>query len=181
MKLLYRAIVVAGKIARRLGATLNTYLAKRMFSQFGVDSIVQGSVVFKYPDRISIGENVVLARGVRIVSEIKAGSLQIGNNVKVNKNVILDHVGDLRIREYATISEDAIIYTHSHGLEPRSVPKGYSKTIGRNVWIGTRAIILPQCEEIGDNAIVAAGAVVTKSVPAKCIAYGNPMVIRKLD
>jgi acetyltransferase-like isoleucine patch superfamily enzyme len=45
--------------------------------------------------------------------------------------------------------------------------------VGRGVFIGARAIILKGVT-IGDRAIIGAGAVVTKNVPAKCLAVGNP-------
>lgn len=48
--------------------------------------------------------------------------------------------------------------------------------VGRNCFIGGRSLILPGVE-IGDNCVVAAGAVVTKSVPARCIVAGNPAKI----
>ena len=51
-------------------------------------------------------------------------------------------------------------------------------TIGENVWIGCRALILKGVT-IGDGAVVAAGAVVTKDVPANCVVAGNPAKIIK--
>src|SRR5207249_2614346 len=50
--------------------------------------------------------------------------------------------------------------------------------IGNNVWIGMHAIILKGVT-IGENSVVAAGAVVTKSVPANCVVAGNPAVVVK--
>lgn len=48
------------------------------------------------------------------------------------------------------------------------------KTIGTGVWIGLRAVILPQCRRIGDHAVIGAGAVVTRDVPAGAVVAGNP-------
>lgn len=50
--------------------------------------------------------------------------------------------------------------------------------IGNNVWIGDKATILPNVT-IGDGAVIAANAVVTKDVPAYCVAAGNPAKIIK--
>ena len=49
--------------------------------------------------------------------------------------------------------------------------------IGENVWIGMNSIILSHVERIGDNAIISAGAVVTKEVPDNCIVAGIPAKI----
>lgn len=53
--------------------------------------------------------------------------------------------------------------------------------IGKNVWIGSNSTILPGVT-IGDNAIIGAGSVVTKDIPADMIAVGNPAkVIRSIN
>ncbi|MBT0957778.1 maltose transacetylase [Alphaproteobacteria bacterium KMM 3653] len=48
------------------------------------------------------------------------------------------------------------------------------KVIGARAWIGTRAMILPQCQNIGADAVIGAGAVVTRDVPAGAVVAGNP-------
>ena len=51
--------------------------------------------------------------------------------------------------------------------------------IGSNTWIGYNVIILPGVH-IGDNSIIGAGSVVTKSIPAGVMAAGNPCVVKKI-
>ena len=64
---------------------------------------------------------------------------------------------------------------------PRPKLKTAPVIIGNNVWIGMNATILKGVT-IGDNSVVAAGSVVTKSVPANVVVAGNPaVVIKKLD
>ena len=53
-------------------------------------------------------------------------------------------------------------------------------TIGNDVWIGARAIILPGCKRIGAHSIIGAGAVVTKDVPDYAIVGGNPARVLKM-
>ena len=61
-----------------------------------------------------------------------------------------------------------------HDLDDHSItPPSRPIIVGDNVWIGTRAIILPGVT-IGDGAVIGAGAVVTKDVPARSVAAGNP-------
>ena len=53
--------------------------------------------------------------------------------------------------------------------------------IGENVWIGSNSVILPGVR-IGKNSVIGAGSVVTKDIPERVLAFGNPCrVIRKID
>lgn len=80
---------------------------------------------------------------------------------------------------------DVIMMATSHAYDRKDLPIMAQGTapekpikIGNNVWVGTRVIILPGVE-IGDNTIIGAGAVVTKSFPKDCIIGGNPAKILK--
>jgi acetyltransferase-like isoleucine patch superfamily enzyme len=95
------------------------------------------------------------------------------NFINISKRVnIGDDVG---------LSPDAIVVTHGYW---QSILEGYGcsfapVSIGSNVWIGMRAIILPGVT-IGDGATIGAGSVVTKDVPSDCVAAGVPArVIRR--
>ena len=74
------------------------------------------------------------------------------------------------------------IYTASHPLDPSErisgAEYGIPVIIGRNVWIGGGAVINPGVK-VGDNAVIASGAVVTKDVPDNAIVGGNPAKIIK--
>ncbi|VED53403.1 Maltose O-acetyltransferase [Raoultella terrigena] len=77
------------------------------------------------------------------------------------------------------------IYTATHPLDAveRNSGREYGKpvTIGNNVWIGGRAVINPGVT-IGDNAVIASGAVVVKDVPPNAVVGGNPaQIIRMLE
>lgn len=90
--------------------------------------------------------------------------------------VILD-AAPVTIGEDTLIGPQVGIYTIHHPIDSDMRREGYIKglpvTIGRNVWIGGGAKILPGVT-IGDNAVVGAGSVVTKDVPAGVIVGGNP-------
>jgi maltose O-acetyltransferase len=77
------------------------------------------------------------------------------------------------------------IYTATHPLHPaeRNSGREYAKpiTIGNNVWVGGSAVINPGVT-IGDNAVIASGAVVTKDVPENVVVGGNPAkVIKQIE
>ncbi len=94
------------------------------------------------------------------------------------------------IGRYCSIAEGVRIINHNHPMNFKSThgfffnPElGLTKTwlvdfkpkrIGNDVWIGTNAIIMPSVEEIGDGAVIAAGAVVNKNVPPYAVMVGNP-------
>lgn len=82
--------------------------------------------------------------------------------------------GDVMMAPHVTI------LSNSHNFSRTDIPMGAQGTpaarpvrIGNDVWIGTRAIILPGVQ-IGDHCIIAARAVVTKDVPDRAIVGGNP-------
>lgn len=68
-----------------------------------------------------------------------------------------------------------VIATINHGLKPEDRFNNHVApvSLGKNVWIGSGAMILPGVS-IGDNAVVAAGSVVTKDVAAGTVVAGNP-------
>ncbi|HLV38452.1 acyltransferase [Xanthomarina sp.] len=139
--------------------------------------LIQKGAVIRYPKNVSLGKNVSIGRKVNIFTEFSDSTLIIGNNTQVNKNVELDYSGGLTIGDNVVISENATIMSHDHGLNPKSKPIKVKKSIGENVWIGARAIILSQAKHIGNNSIVASGSVVTKDVPENVIVAGNPAKI----
>ena len=71
------------------------------------------------------------------------------------------------------------IATDNHDFDNRYVLKCKSVEIGNNVWIGADVTIMPGVH-IGENAVIAGGAVVTKDVPANAIVGGNPAKVIKM-
>ena len=140
----------------------------------GPNLVVQKGVSIRYPGNLVLGHNVSIGRKVNIYTEFFDSKLFIGNNSQINKGVELDFSGNLTIGDFVVISEHANVMSHDHGLNPLSKPTKVVKSIGNRVWIGANAIILPQVRFIGDNAIIAAGSVVTKDVAANTIVGGNP-------
>lgn len=133
-------------------------------------------VTLFYPGSITLGHHVSIGDFVRITGE-NGLKLFIDDNTWINQKVQLDGTGGIEIGKNCTISESVIIQTHSHGLDPRSQPQGMPLIIEDNVWLGMHCIVLPQVSRIGKNAIVGAGAIVTRDVPPNTVVAGNPAKI----
>ena len=83
-------------------------------------------------------------------------------------------LGKIEILEGATIAQEAYICTGTHDFENPAMQLITKKIIiGKNSFIGARAMVLPGVE-IGENAIIGAQSLVTKDVPANDIFAGNP-------
>ncbi len=108
--------------------------------------------------------------------------IRLGKKVFINSGCIFMDRGGITLEDGAFIGPNVNIITENHAEEPGLRHSVYTKPIliKRNAWIGAAAIILPGVT-IGENAIVAAGAVVTKDVPDNMIVGGNPAkIIRKI-
>lgn len=121
-------------------------------------------------------------------------NIHLGNNCEINMNCVFLDCNTITLGDNCGIGPNVQIYAVSHPIDPTErlnkniqAPMGAWKisskpiTLGNNVWVGGGSIIL-QGVTIGDNTTIAAGSVVTKSIPANCVAAGNPCkVIKELD
>jgi maltose O-acetyltransferase len=109
----------------------------------------------------------------------------IGDHVYLNfLCVILDN-NEVRIGHHVMVGPAVQIYTAAHPVQAKTRTQGWEVAkpvvIEDNVWIGGGAILLPGVR-IGRNAVVGAGAVVTRTVPADTVVAGNPArVIREIE
>lgn len=101
--------------------------------------------------------------------------IRFGKKVFVNSGCTFMDRGGITLEDGVFIAPNVNIITENHAEQPELRHNVYTKPIliKRNAWIGAAAIILPGVT-IGENSIVAAGAVVTKDVPDNTIVGGNP-------
>jgi maltose O-acetyltransferase len=142
------------------GLTLDAYgnLLRERFGRVG-----EGSVV-RPPFHCDYGYNI-----------------EIGTGVFLNFNCIILDVVEVEIGDMTQIGPGVQILTADHPRDPalraQGLEFGRPVRIGRNVWIGAGALLMPGVT-VGDNALIGAGSVVTRDVPAGATVMGNPARVR---
>lgn len=184
---------------------LNRLLFRCKGILFGQNMCILGKVNVINHGEITIGDNFMMTNGYAInpissnlqgVFYIESGGVNIGNNVGMSSTRIWIH-DKLTIGNNVNIGACVLIIdTDSHQMDYRMRRRDASDhftkeelqasiksapiTIEDDVWIGAHCIILKGVT-IGARSIIGAGSVVTKSIPADCIAAGNPCrAIRKI-
>lgn len=126
-----------------------------------------------------IGEHVFFDREHRK----QTGSLKIGNNVTITRNVHIDYTGFVVIKNNVSIGNGVEILSHYRDLEEREKGKDVniqtSLLIEEGAYIGTRTVILASCNRIGKNVRIGACSVVTKDIPDNVMVAGVPAKIIK--
>ena len=112
-------------------------------------------------------------------------NIHLGDKVFFNFNCVVLDVMPVSIGSRTLLGPNVQVYTATHPMGHRERASGmeYAKAvnIGEDVWIGGSVVICPGVS-IGDRAVIGAGSVVTKDIPADVFAAGNPCrVIRKLE
>jgi acetyltransferase-like isoleucine patch superfamily enzyme len=142
----------------KFGYWIRRILVKHIFLKCGEAVIIKKKAYF--------GDGAMVIMGDRS---------QLGENLKAQSDLILG--------KDVIIGPDVILLSSSHAFDRIDLPINQQGafprrpiTIGDDVWIGTRVIVLPGVQ-IGNHAILGAGSVVTKSVPPYAIVGGNPAKI----
>lgn len=138
--------------------------------------------------RLDVNGEIILGNRVKIWSHIHKvqlsaggrGKLIIGDNTFINVGSIISAHFKIKIGKNVQIAPGVIIMDSDfHGVEDRSVEVASTPiSIGDNVWIASRAVILKGVK-IGEGSTVAAGAVVTKDIPPYSLAAGVPAKVIK--
>ena len=130
----------------------------------------------------SVGEGVDIRPPLRVDY---GHNITIGDGSWVNFGLTALDVAPIVIGQDVLIGPNCSLYTAIHPTEPGPRRAKWESaapiTLEDNVWLGGSVVVCPGVT-IGENSIIGAGAVVTRSVPANSIAVGNPArVIRALD
>ncbi len=124
--------------------------------------------------RVSVGERSSVERSVRLTTK---GGVRIGDATNINRDVLLDGRGGLTIGDRVNISSGVQLFSAEHDPgSPTFEGRERAVVVGDRAWLASRAILLPGTQ-IGEGAIVGAGAVVRGHVEPFTIVAGNPAVV----
>ena len=147
----------------------NKKIGKNVF--IGKNSYVNKRKYLSVSDNVSIGDNLEIRFYPEFADEKYPCKVVIEENCYFVNNVKFLCNDSILIRKNVLMASNILITTENHGMDPESgIPYGKQKLthnpveIGENCWIGERVVILPGVK-IGEWSIIAAGAVVNKSVP----------------
>lgn len=122
----------------------------------------------------SAGENATV---MPIFNCDNGSNIHVGKDFLANYNVTILDIAPVNIGDYVMIGPNTMISTVNHPLSPlarrKHLASAKAVTVGNDVWIGGNCTILPGVT-VGNNVIIAAGAVVTKSIPDNCLVGGVP-------
>jgi acetyltransferase-like isoleucine patch superfamily enzyme len=137
-------------------------------------------------DRISLGRNFHANKGLFLGAygeDTGEAQITIGDNVVINYDSQITAISKVVIGDDVLTGSRIFISDHSHGeisaealVDPPIHRKLFSKgpvIIGNRVWIGSGVAIMPNVS-VGDDCIIGANSVVTRSFPARAVIAGNP-------
>ncbi len=170
-------------VARGLRRDTSPPLPSR-FAHFGAGAVIVPPARVNNPDCISIGDGVVIHEhawlAVYRMHSALDPRLEIGSRTRIGRFAHIACIGDVRIGDDVLTADMVFIGDTHHGFDdladpisrqPMALPKPV--VIERGAFLGIRATVL-EGVTIGENAYVAAGAVVTQDVEARTIVAGNP-------
>ena len=112
-------------------------------------------------------------------------NVHLGNSIYANFGLTLVDDGEIFVGDHVMFGPNVVIATAGHPVTPELRSRGIQFNlpvhIGRNVWLGADACVMPGVT-IGDNTVIGAGSVVTADIPANVVAVGNPCrVLREIS
>jgi acetyltransferase-like isoleucine patch superfamily enzyme len=126
--------------------------------------------------RMTVGKGCIF-RTFRIKSffmVMDGATMTIGDKSFINEGANMCAAAHIDIGAFTKIGDQTtILDTTFHDVSPTRLKKTAPIIIGKNVWIGINCLILPGVT-IGDHSVIAAGSIVTKSIPARSVAAGAP-------
>ncbi len=189
-----------------MGIFFRSIFYKFLFKKVGKGVIFGKSITIRNPYKIIIGNNVIIddncmldAKGIdnngiiinddvyigrNTILSCKNGDIILNKNVNIGFNCEIYSLKSVQVGENTLIAAYTYIIGGGHTSEKLDIPfrdqekHALGINIGSNVWLGAKSVIMDGCD-IGNNSIVGAAAVVTKSIPEYSVAAGIPAKIIK--
>lgn len=162
-----------------LGATAAATAKHRLVSRcIGPATIVGRNTRMLDPRNIRVGSHCLILDHVYLRAG-QQGRIQVGDYCAINTHAKLFGHGGIVIGDYTQLGPGSLITTTTHDFDDRMKTSFAPVRLAEWVWVGAGAIILPGVT-IGEHAVIGAGSIVTKDLPAYSVAVGNPArVIRE--
>jgi acetyltransferase-like isoleucine patch superfamily enzyme len=162
---------------RLAAALLNAQISIRGKARAPLSVRLSGRIRIKGEGHVEFGHGVALAGDI-VPSEFvcfRDAHISVGDHTFINYGSSISAYKEVKIGRHCLLGHHVLIVDRNeHGVEHREVaPPPAQVTIEDHVWIGSRVVILPGVS-IGHHSVIGAGSVVTKDVPADCLAVGNP-------
>jgi len=193
------SLIYSLKLSKRLSLLFNVCYSvwvSREFKSFGIGLIIARPLYLNGGKYITIGKNFACDKRLRLdaidecMGENFTPKIIIGDNVFIQMDCHIGAINNITIGDNVLLASKVYITDHFHGkiiAEEMHLPPAHRKLFSKgpviienNVWLGEGVVVLPGVT-IGENSIVGANAVVTKSIPKNSVVGGNPArIIREI-
>lgn len=169
------------EIVRLLRVAWSTLRYRYVHRCAGAKTVVGEATVMTNTSNISIGKSCLIQDRVYLRAGLD-GRIEIGDGAALNSFVQMYGHGGITVGDDAQIGPNTVVTTTGHDYMATDLNQNYAAIrIGKRVWVGANCTILPGVT-IGDQSVIGAGAVVSKNIPARCVALGVPArVVRRFD
>lgn len=150
--------------------------------EIGDCSIIKSGTTIQCEEFVA-GEYLYMSKNVEVGRggfTNKEAIVHIGKHVGIFENTLINPNSPVTIGDDVGIGTEAMIWTHGAWLDiTQGFPADFGPvTIGNNVWIPARTILLPNTS-IGDNTVIGIGSTITKHIPSNVMAAGTPCKVIK--
>jgi acetyltransferase-like isoleucine patch superfamily enzyme len=176
-------VSLAGKIAD-FNSILNAQLRLRGRAKAPLSVRLQGRIAISGCGDIVLGEGVILTGTVVPIemATYNSGRIEIGQYTFINYGSSIAARSSVKIGSYCHLGHYTFVMDNGQHdvIRHSDLPPSEPVVVEDHVWIGSKVTILPGVR-IGSRAVVGAGSIVTKDIPPRCVAAGNPArVLRHL-
>jgi acetyltransferase-like isoleucine patch superfamily enzyme/ubiquinone/menaquinone biosynthesis C-methylase UbiE len=150
--------------------------------EYGAGSFIDPDVVIDSPEKIHIGSNTIIRKGVVLRPE--GGEIVIGNNCVINHYCVFHGKGGIYIGDWCIIESHSGFYAQNHSFDRFDLPITRQPNSGKGIylmgdnWIGSHSVL---CDDVtlGKGTVIGANSTVTRSIPMATVAVGAPARVIK--